>query len=1039
MTIERATAFYFHAPSGKRRFFKFMEIGILHLTDLHFKANDNIFSERSNNFHSAIKYDLEDIEKIYIVISGDITNRGNPSGYIEAKKNLDKIKEDILRTSPNSDPQFIVVPGNHDCNFDYATQLRDIAIGSMGSRPIDSQDNSVVNACTEVQNDFWDFYNTCCGMTPDNKLFYQITDKVNGVKICFNCINSSWMSKRHEEAKLFFPVHNFVNHPENNQGTINISVFHYPIAWFTPNGEKNNRKEFLKFIEDISTIAIYGHEHEEEHKKLTDLKTGDETFFITGKIFQNHQNPENSGFQFVRINLSDQTGLIRNYIWKTDLFDLNFEKTFQFNGNTYTHNNLKPNSNYLEQINTVNIPISLDGNKDMKLSDFYVFPDLENTEMGNKDLDYYYDSEKLIHEEEFQSCIIEGENQSGKTSLTSMLYLKFIEDKQIPIYINCKSLKADVDKTIKKAFKQQYEDEEFDYNRFSQLEKSKKVIFLDNFQDIQLSSKLTNQALSKIKNRFSKIIITTNSLYGLLSNIESELEELRKFSLRPLGYKKRNQLIENYHKINISLSPNAEKELLERTKHSFNQVESVLGNKLMPSYPVFVLSILQTLVYAKPTNLEQTSYGYCYHSLIHIGLSHKASIKHEYIDTFFNFLSQFAFHLYSSNKTIFSKDELEEYFVSYKKEYHAAFTFDILIEALLKSTIIVAEEHEFKFSYIYIFYYLVARKIAEIINKDQGKKVVKNLCKNLEEEKNANILVFIAHHTKDDFLIDEATFTSMIPFEDIEPITLMRDGHYYKLIQDIVKEIASDIIEERNDPVASRNKMLESRDNLEKEKERKKEEVDKIKQDEEIKKILLPFSQSLRAIEIVGQIIKNRRGSIPRDQLIEMIAELYNTAFRAISCYGNYLSETKEDLIDFLKTKIENKKSNEEIETIVNAYFQYISFHFCLGYFQKVVHAVGQNDLKELYIKASNKINSPAADIVTFSINTFYGQLTTNELKEIVKKYENNPVIMQLLKSRVKSYIYQNYVDFRKKQSFASILKMKIRPINVISRQLDSV
>lgn len=190
----------------------------------------------------------------------------------------------------------------------------------------------------------------------------------------------------------------------------------------------------------------------------------------------------------------------------------------------------------------------------------------------------------------------------------------------------------------------------------------------------------------------------------------------------------------------------------------------------------------------------------------------------------------------------------------------------------------------------------------------------------------------------------------------------------------------------------------------------------------------MPFFQAFRALEIVGQIIKNRKGSIPTNQLISMIVELYNTAFRTISFFGKTLSETKEGLIESLSKRIDDTDTRKQVEDKVNDFFQLVSLQICLGVFGKVIHSVGQKDLKDLFIDAAQKINTPAADIVTFSINSYYGNLSKGELQRIVKKYEKNSVAMQIIKARVKSYLYQNYVDYKKRQFFASILNMKIGP-----------
>lgn len=1003
-----------------------MNIGILHLTDLHIKTSDNFISSRIDRIHDALRIDLLNLERIYLVITGDIVDKGIQAGYPIAKDFLDKLKTKLGTINNELIVKFIIVPGNHDCNFDYDNQLRKITLNTLGYDTI-GEDDSVIDLCLTVQKDFWEFYNEF-NDSPSNKLFYQIHDQWDGNSICFNCLNTSWMSKQKEEINLFFPVKRFENQVKLEKGKINISLFHHPIFWITPNGLLNNRKELQGFLEETSSIILYGHEHEEEHKKSVELWSNRETLYFSGKMLQDSKN-QDSGFQLLLLNSLNKSGQIKQYSWIDGIYVSPATKDFLLNGEIFGTKRFKHINEFLNYLNTIRIPISIENNPELKLSDFYVFPDLERTEQKNSNIDSFYDSEKLISEANFSTCIIEGENQSGKTSLLSMLYRKFVDDDKYPLLIDCKNFKnTEVDKVLKVAFFNQYNGEAIDFERYLQFEKSKKVVLLDNLHSLSFNSKAIKRIVEDLENRFGKVIIITNTLYGLISKIEAEFEDLVVFSLKPLGFKKRNKLIENYHRLSIPISSITDELLLERTKHSFSQVEAVLGDKLMPSYPIFVLSILQTIVYSKQTNFEQTSYGYCYHSLIHIALTNKAEVGNEYIDTFFNFLSEFALHLYKTNQGLFSEEVLKQFFIGYQKDYTVGFSYDRLKEALLDSMLIVIQDDEWKFSYEYIYYFLIARKLAELISKEEGKIAIKYLCANLHKEKNANILIFIAHHTKDDFLIEEATFTAMVPFESIAPITLEKHGSFYELIKDIVKKVSSDVIEASSNPVESRNEMLESQDKNEEERQKQKAELDNSEENESLTDFMSPFFQAFRALDIVGQIIKNRKGSITTNQLIEMIVELYNTAFRTISFFGKTLLETKTEFIETLASKVEDGDTKQKIEEKVNSFFQFMALQICLGVFEKIIHSVGQKDLKELFIEVAKKINTPSADIVTFSINSYYGNLSTGDLQKIAKKYEKNPVVMEIIKARVKSYLYQNYADYRKRQSFASSLHMKIGP-----------
>ena len=110
-------------------------------------------------------------------------------------------------------------------------------------------------------------------------------------------------------------------------------------------------------------------------------------------------------------------------------------------------------------------------------------------------------------------------------------------------------------------------------------------------------------------------------------------------------------------------------------------------------------------------------------------------------------------------------------------------------QILLDSNIVVLDDEEYRFGYEYIYYYLVAQKIAAVVATDFGRNEIKKLCNNLENDKCANILVFITHHSKDSILIEEATLATMLPFEEITPITLDKGKEYYKLLESIVEQL----------------------------------------------------------------------------------------------------------------------------------------------------------------------------------------------------------------------------------------------------------
>ncbi len=120
-------------------------------------------------------------------------------------------------------------------------------------------------------------------------------------------------------------------------------------------------------------------------------------------------------------------------------------------------------------------------------------------------------------------------------------------------------------------------------------------------------------------------------------------------------------------------------------------------------------------------------------------------MKNEDVDSIFNFLSELAFNLYETGNDSFSGQYLEDFYVLYSSKYITKGLVKI-IEILLNSNIIIEDEDgDYKFRYNYIFYFLVSRKLVDIIHTDKGKEIVRNLCNNLSNEKSANVLIFATH------------------------------------------------------------------------------------------------------------------------------------------------------------------------------------------------------------------------------------------------------------------------------------------------------
>lgn len=995
-----------------------MKIGLVHVTDIHFTTKTDI-SKKIAPLCRAVINDFADISHIYFIISGDVANTGDSAEYKQAESFLSISKQFIQGEKKDIIIKYIIVPGNHDCNFALDTQLRKNSLNTINYESIGS-DDSVLKICLSVQEPFWEFYKKY-NEIPQDKLYYTVTEQIGDYKIIFHCLNTAWVSQLNESpGKIFFPVKNY--EPKSFSIThLNIGVWHHPLNWFNPNTQENNKKEFENFIETVAPIHFFGHEHEQGFYINENKNSGAKVNLLSGELF-NDGREKKSGFQIVVLDLLENKGFLKKYKWQKDFYDSH--KKDEIDIYKYQFKQYKINPVFAQKLEELKIPLKIDNRKEIKLPEVFIYPDLEFLNSESKDLERYTSSLRLLNDSSEYS-IIDGEAQIGKTSLLSMLYLDLLENDVVPLFLQGSHIvDKNLDTILERNFHEQYLDENFE--RFNQLDKKNKALLIDDFHDCIFNSNTSRDILENLQTRFGKVIVTIDSANSFLSAMLGEIKNTNFFSIKPLGYKKRNELIEKYQLLKHNSLTTDEQTFLDSVKTSFDNVQSVLGDKLMPSYPIYILSILSALEY-KPLNQDETSFGYCYQTLIHYALV-KADVKNEDIDGYLNFLTELAYHYIEHDISFVSTEELIKFFASYQEKY-IAIPYDTLISTLKKSKIIIEKNAHTEFGYSYILYFLGAKKISDIIHTKEGKNIIKKFFEKVHIERYAYILVFITHHSKDISFIEDSLINSMALLENLTPISLEKNDIFYSRIEDIAKEVKKDILHADKKPKQERDQMLASRD--EQQRDLQEEHIN----EEDINEIVLPFQQAFRSIEIVGQIIKNRKRSLEIPQLVQMVAELYLTGFRTVSYLSDMLEKDKSELVDSV-LKNEKNIDRNEVEDKIKKLLQMISLQACFSVFHKLTLSLGSKDLKKIYLTVAKEINTPAAKLVTFGINSYYSTVNIDEIKQLSEDFKNNMVAMRILRGRVKSYVYNRNLDYKTKQKIANALNMElIQKVNTNEKQ----
>lgn len=1014
-----------------------MKIAILHLSDLHFDStNAGWIIDRAHQVANAVKMYFVDCDKIYVVVSGDIANEGLTEQYESAVTFFTRLKSGLSSNYNGSIPvekRILCVPGNHDVFLKEENKMRSVLLQSVqDSYP--EVDDSIFENIVSTQTAYANFVrkiNDDVVFKPS--LLNTIDDKVGDYQIRFNLYNTAWMCGiKDKPGSVFMPMDSVKKTTSKKEANLVISVMHHYYNWLAV--DKQNKTRFMRHVAGSSNILVYGHEHEFIATGKTDNLTDGFISEYEGAAFYAKDKTtgiEESMFEVLVIDTAQSTCNQTTFKFrpKDSIYTSVSSQSRNISSERKT-GAFRSNTEFYQNLDEMPTPIYNHEKEKLKLSEIFIYPDLEsmNDRINKTDIDgKYLSADQLIGDADHTLFILEGGSQCGKTSLCHMYYMSLTNAHKYPLMLNGKDINNDnLKRILRNAYDRQYMSEFADYEKYEQYDKSAKVLLLDNFDLCKVARDVKERMIKNLLLQFSRVIITVREdKFIVESQKYFDKDATALYHIKSFGYEKRAQLIEKFYERydNQHISP---QEMLDKTNEALRMVQQFLGKEYIPPYPIYILSLLLSSTKMVGQNYSQTAYGHCYDAIITCALL--TQVKDEDVSQYRNFLKHFAFYKFIKKMESLSEEELLEFYEGYKDKYIIT-NYETCKRVLLNAGLLVCEDDcYYKFGYKYVYYFTVAEYISGIINSLDGKHIIQSLCNEIESEEVANILIFLTYHIDDVAFIDETIFTLMASIEDVEPITLERDDSFYASVEKLCDEMKKETVDvfRKSDPKKAREKYLRQQDTAERERENLEQEA---LQNERFKKI----DKAMRSIEVVGQIIKNRRNTLEKSKLKEMLVELYYAGFRTVSYLGSTLANDKKTLIEDIVKDEKLDGDTIKIRDHINYFFELTTFRFCLFTFSKIINSVGVKELRWLYNDASKKIASPAAEIVTFSIESVYSKLAVDDLKKLVEKYKDNSAVMTIIRARVRSYLYNNYVEINDRKRIASALRFDEGNVRIVN------
>ena len=640
----------------------------------------------------------------------------------------------------------------------------------------------------------------------------------------------------------------------------------------------------------------------------------------------------------------------------------------------------------------------------LRLDETFVFPVLTSRPLRPP-----YHQEDILDTREAllgkERVLVHGPELSGKTALARHVFLSLVYEPATPVlYLDLAQRQPKPNsKFLRVSYESQFTG---DYDLWKR--QQGKTLIVDHF-----TARPSHVRFVKfVRSRFDRILIMVSSaVYESYYRDDSRLADYVEVRIEPLTHGQQEALIRR----RLALSS----ENLTIPDGRVDQVEDrvnsvIMSQRLVPRYPFFVLSILQTMEAFMPSSFTVTSYGHCYKALILARLI-KAGIsaRDSDINPCLNFAEHLAFQQYHAKREPgdgAATVDFEDFVEQYRQRFHIS---DSTLSRLRNREYGLLEDNgEFRASYSY-YYFLgmyLAKHMAECAD------IVESMCRATYRPSSYLTLLFLIHHTESREVIDEILLRTLCALEDVQPARLDRveTRRFHQIVGRLPKNVLSgDSVEDE------RRRERERRDAVEKD-DGSDDEGDWEDASEDVRGNTI--YSIVKNNEIVGQILRNQYGLLERARIQEIVEIVADSGLRMVNVILKDETEI-EDLARFVKEKFPDEDMGRILRILRALTFIWTGINV-----NRIVDTINVPEIRESVEAVVRARDNPAYDVIGyFYLLDSAEELTNvirNRLKRLLKKHDDQ-FIRWVLAFRTQHYVNTHKSDYGIEQSVLDLLGLK--------------
>ncbi|MGI3746208.1 MAG: metallophosphoesterase [Janthinobacterium lividum] len=1015
-----------------------MKLGVLHLSDIHFRHADDPALSFGECIAKACYSTAHQSDEFLIIITGDIAFGGQEVEYNHAQKLLATISAKI-EGEINKPVNIFLAPGNHDCILKPEDEIRTLTIKNVMDAPAKPISEQVINKCTDAQVNYFKFENQIRRLEPvfEDRLWKEFELVVGEGVVRISSINAAWMSKIHEVAgTLVYPIESYYAHLEA-PCTLRLALIHHPLNWYCQASYHPMRRA----LKAHCNVILSGHEHSIGSEVIADVNGN--TLMLEAPALQPHEGDLEPQFNCLLFETNEKVVYESRYK-ATDSFPIQL-------GSELTHSfDISPKCAKLNRIHPDFIKILMDpgGNfthptrGELSAEEIFVYPQLEenDAELEKKTL---YGDEILAEWGQGKKILILSDDEGGKTFLLRKYFRDIHEQGGLPLYIKSEEIgsvtERDIDKLIELVASQQYSN----VADLTYAERSRKVVLIDDMDRIKGGLKVQERLLEILQKRFITVILTASSRFILSElvggDVSKHLIEYDSYKIKPFGHLLRNALIRKWCMLGDV------KTMVDFDRKVYGAetlVNGILGKSIVPAKPVYLLIFLQSKEQNEQGELQNSSFSYYYQYLLTKSLK-EAGYRNDEFDEMYSYLSQMAWYFKQKDSKELSTAELRLFNEKFSAEYTSV-DFDQRIGLLHQAKIIAKSGDYYRFTYAYIYYYLVGKYLSDNLHEEDVRNAVEKYCEQLHLRENANIIMFLTHHSSDPRVMNKISTTLDSCFSENEPLHLNGDmAAINSLVESAAKLVIKDldVTENQNNSKKHQDKM-ESGQSGEEESEDRSAESSKSDNSESTNALLSISSDinlTAKTSEILANIIKNYYGSIRKDKKQKYVASIFDSSLRTLSRLFSEILEQPERFVAELEKELADrfpKMSEQERTSQAKKFaFQLVGL-ITTSFIARTGNLVSSDKIREDVTKTvSDNAGNAYRLIEIASCLTQPGNIPFESLDKLSRDLKNNTFAFTILQSLVYYHLHMFHTSDKDKQRLSTIAQISIQQSRAIDHR----